>query len=142
MNLGMLPADMQPMPVMMYWAVTRLPLIGLDLPEVAVVLEHRRRDAGVELDVAAEVETVGDVLEVGEDLGLLGELAAPTPLLEQLAGEREAVDVALGVAAGAGVAIPIPGAADAAAGFVDLDGEAHFVSQPPAASPGPRSQRR
>ena len=106
-------------------------VVGLDLPQVGFFAEGGGRDAGVELDVATQVEAVGDVVEVGEDLRLLGVFAAPAPFLEQLLREREAVDVALGVAAGAGVAVPVPGAADAAAGFVDLDGEAHHVPQTP-----------
>ena len=110
------------------YAVT---VAGCYLPEVAVFLKFGRRDTGVELDVGSEVEAVGDVLEVGEDFRLLGVLAAPGPVLEEFFREREAVDVALGVAAGAGVAVPVPGSADAAAGFVDLDGEAHHVPQTP-----------
>ena len=106
-------------------------LAGLDLPQVAVFLKFRRRDAGVELDIGPQVEPVSDMVEIGEDFRLLGILAAPAPLLEQLPGKGEAVDVALGVAAGAGVAVPIPGAADAAPGFVDLDGKAHHVPQTP-----------
>ena len=106
-------------------------VVGLDLPQVGFLPEGGGRDAGVELDVATQVEAVGDVVEVGEDLRLLGVFAAPAPVLEQLLREREAVDVALGVAAGAGIAVPVPGAADAAAGFVDLDGEAHHVPQTP-----------
>jgi hypothetical protein len=46
------------------------------------------------------------------------------PFLLQLVAEGVRVVHALDVAAGAGVAIPIPGAADAAAGFKDPRGEA------------------
>jgi hypothetical protein len=41
----------------------------------------------------------------------------PVPLVEQLLAERVAVGVALGVEAAAGVAVPVPGAADAGAGL-------------------------
>ena len=84
-------------------------------PRRLVVL--RRRDLRVEADVAAQVEPVDHVVEVALGLGLLGEVLLPLPLVEELPGEQVAVRVALGVEPGAGVAVPEPGAADAAAGL-------------------------
>ena len=116
------------MAVMRYWAVTASPW------SVSTVQRSRRlvpvggRHAGLELDVAAEVEAVGDVVEVAQDLRLLGVLAAPLPLLHQVLVERVAVDVRLGVAAGARVAVPVPGAADVVAGF-EHPRQAHLVAQ-------------
>jgi hypothetical protein len=74
--------------------------------------------------VAAEVEPVDDVVEVALGLRLPGEELLPLPLLEQLPGEHVAVGVALGVEPGAGVAVPVPGPADAAACLEQRDGEA------------------
>jgi len=51
---------------------------------------------GLELDVAAEVETIGDVLEVGEHGGLLGLGLGPVPLVHELVRERVAVEGATG----------------------------------------------
>ena len=73
----------------------------------------------VELDVAAQVEAVGDVVDVAQDLRLGGVALGPVPLLLELVGERVRVVQALDVAARARVAVPVPGAADAVAGLVD-----------------------
>src|SRR6516165_4539090 len=43
-----------------------------------------RDDAAVELDVAPQVELVGDVIEIAFGLGLGGKALAPIPLVEQL----------------------------------------------------------
>ena len=47
------------------------------------LVEGRRLHARVELDVAAQVEAVGDVVGVAQDLGLRGVALAPLPLLLQ-----------------------------------------------------------
>ena len=84
-------------------------------------VEQRRRDAGVELHVAAQVEAVGDVVDVLQDLGLGAVALRPLPLLLQLVGEAVGIFQALDVAARAGIAVPEPGAADARAGLVGAD---------------------
>ncbi len=71
----------------------------------------------VELHVPAQVELVGDVVQVAQVLGLAGEALLPVPLLEQLLGEGVAVGDALGVEAGARVAVPVPGAAEVVPGL-------------------------
>ena len=68
-----------------------------------------------EHQVTAEVEVVGDRLEVGEDLGLIGVGATPCPVRR----ERERVQVALDVACRARVDVLPPGAADAVGAFDD-----------------------
>ena len=82
------------------------------------------RDPGGELDVAPQVEPVGDVVGVAEDLRLGGVLLGPLPLLLEVLVEAVGVLHALDVAAGARVAVPVPGAADAVAGLEHLHGEA------------------
>ena len=69
----------------------------------------RRADAGRELDVAAQVEFVGDVVEVGERLGLGREVLFPVPFGEEGGREGVGVAVGLGVEACAWVAVPVPG---------------------------------
>ena len=101
--------------------------IRLDQPAIGVLVEGRRRDAGIEHDLAAQVEAVGDVVGVSEDFRLRRILLRPVPFLVQLLGEREGILQALDVAAGAGIAIPVPRSANAAAGFVNPRGE----SEPP-----------
>jgi hypothetical protein len=54
------------------------------VPAVRGAVERGRRDARVQLDVAPEVEAVGDVVQVAEDLRLRGVALGPLPvLLEQ-----------------------------------------------------------
>ena len=84
-------------------------------------------DRGAEPHVAAEVEPVDHVVEVALGLGLLGEVLLPLPLVEQLLREQVGVRVALGVEPRAGVAVPVPGAADAAAGLEQLRREARLA---------------
>jgi hypothetical protein len=93
--------------------------IRLDQPAIGILVEGCRRDAGIEHDLAAQVEAVGDVVGISEDFRLRRILLRPVPFLVQLFGEREGILQALDVAAGAGIAIPVPGPADAATGFVN-----------------------
>ena len=95
-------------------AETSVAALGRDRPAPRRLVEGGRGDARVELDVAAQVEAVGDVVEVAQDLGLRRVALGPLPLLLELVGEPVGVLQALDVAARAGVAVPVPGAADAA----------------------------
>src|SRR5258707_1651796 len=81
----------------------------------------RGADAAVERDVAAQVEFVGDEVEIAQRLGLRSEMLGPAPFLQQLLREGIAVGVAFGIEAGAGIAIPVPGAADARPGLEHAD---------------------
>ena len=110
-------------------AVTRAPSPVSITQRPAASSKARRLHARVELDVAAQVEAVGDVVGVAQDLGLGGVALAPLPLLLQLVGELVGVLHALDVAARARIAVPVPGAADAAAGLEHARREAH-AAQP------------
>ena len=79
----------------------------------------RRGHPAAELDVAAQVELVGDEVEIAQGLGLAGEMLRPAPFLQELRREGVAVRVAFGVEARARIAVPVPGAADAGAGLED-----------------------
>jgi hypothetical protein len=79
--------------------------------------DRQRGDARVELDVATQIEPVGDVVGVTQDLGLGGVALGPFPVLLQRIGELVGILHALDVAPRTGIAVPVPGAADAAAGF-------------------------
>lgn len=85
---------------------------GPHLPPVGPLVEGHRHDLGAERDVAAQVEPVGDEVEVGLDLGLGGHGLGPHPLLLDLLGEAVGGLDALDVAAGSRVAVVIPCAAD------------------------------
>ena len=79
----------------------------------------RRGDAGVELHVRPQGEPVGDMVGVAQDIRLDGIALRPLPVLLQGVVELVGIEHALDVAARAGIAVPVPGAADPAAGFVD-----------------------
>src|SRR5215813_14157690 len=69
------------------------------------------------------------MLEIAEDFGLLGIALGPLPFLQQLFVPGETIDVGLRVATRAGVAVPIPGAADRFAGFINTYLEPQPVAQ-------------
>ena len=77
--------------------------------------------AGVEGDVAAQVELVGDEVQVFERLGLRREMLGPVPFVEQLLAERVAVGIALRIEPRAGIAVPVPGPAHAGPRFEHPD---------------------
>ena len=98
-------------------------------PAPCAGIPRRRRDARVRPQVGADAEAVGAVLEVAEDLGLVGVRLGPVGLQ----GEGIGVEVRGHVAGGAGVGVRPPGAADAVgrledhevapAGLDQLDGQ-------------------
>src|SRR5262249_21023426 len=76
-----------------------------------------RGDAASELDVATQIELVGDVFAVAQRFRLAGEMLGPFPFLEEVPGEGITVGIALRIEARAGITIPVPGAADLGAGL-------------------------
>ena len=90
-------------------------------PALRGFIETRAHDAAIELDMAAQIEPVCYVLQIAQCFGLRGEMLAPAPFLQQFIGKRIAVGVAFRIKPRAGVAIPIPGAAQIAAGLEHLD---------------------
>ena len=98
----------------------RLALRGGDRPAARGVVPHRLVDAGLELDVLAEVEAVGHVVRVLQDLGLRRVPLAPGPFLLELLVEGERVVQALDVAARARIPVPVPRAAHAVAASITL----------------------
>ena len=103
--------------------------VGRDRPQACVFVEGRGLHSRVEGDVAEQVVPLGDVLEVGAHFMLLGIALGPPPFLPQLLVEHEAVDVAVGVAAGARVPVPPPRPAHAAASLDHACRQAHLVAE-------------
>ena len=103
-----------------------MPVLRLDLPGEPVLVPGRADDPRPEPDIAAQVELVGDEVHIAQGLGLGREMLAPLPFLQQFPGEGKAVAVALGIEARAGIAVPVPGAADIAAGLEHPHPEAKF----------------
>src|SRR6185295_3289855 len=117
---------------------------GLHPPAIRGLVEDGGPNARVQLDVPAEVEAVDDVVDVLHDLGLRRVALAPLPLLLELFGELVGILHALDVAAGAGIAIPEPRAADAASGLEDARREpeaAEPVQHAHAGEPGAHDHR-
>src|SRR5881275_891781 len=99
-------------------------VVGDELPALTRVIPVRRRDLGAEADVATEVITIGDEAEIAQDFRLRCVFFRPGPGAIEFGIERVAVVDGLDVAACAGIAVPVPGAADVA-GLLDHDnGEA------------------
>ena len=96
-------------------------------PLVGGVIPMCGRDCAAELNVAAQVELVGDMVQVSQRVRLGGEMLLPVPFLHQLLRERIAVGPAFGIEAGAGIAVPVPGAADVGARLEDPRGHAEFA---------------
>src|SRR6185437_9705480 len=92
-----------------------------EVPVARLFFPVRGGHAGREGDVAAQVELVGDDVQVFERLGLRREMLGPVPLVEQLLAERVAVGIALRIEPRAGIAVPVPGPADAGARFEHMD---------------------
>ena len=83
-----------------------------NIPTARRFVEYGFRHAGEELDVPPQIETIGDMVDVPQDFRLRCVALRPVPLLLKLIRKRVGIVHALDVAAGAGIAIPIPGAAD------------------------------
>jgi hypothetical protein len=106
-----------------------LPVAGPEAPEAGSLVEDRSLDAGGELDVAPEIEAVGDVVQIAEDLGLAGVALGPLPRLLELGREAVGIFETFDVAARARIAVPVPRAAHAVGGLI------HVRLQPEAAQP-------
>ena len=102
--------------------------VGLDHPFAAGLVIAGTGHAGAELDVAPQVELVGDIIQIPQDLRLPGIAARPLPFEQDLLREGEAVVVAFGITARAGVAVPEPGAAHAV-GHLDHPGAEAKLAQ-------------
>ena len=113
-------------------------------PLVRRVIPMRGRHRAAELHVPAQVELVGDVVQVFQRVGLGREMLLPVPFLHQLLGKRIAIGPAFGIEAGAGIAVPVPGAADIGAGLEHPRGHAQLaqaVEHEHAGNPGADDDR-
>src|SRR4029078_185876 len=76
------------------------------------VIVNRRGNPAARLDVAAQVELVGDTVQIAQRFRLAGKMLRPVPFLQKLLRKRVAVGIAFGIEARAGIPVPVPGAAD------------------------------
>lgn len=79
-------------------------------------------DAGVERDVAPEVEFLVEVCKVLDELVPGWKALGPVPVPPEIL-DGELVDGVVRVDTGAGITVPIPGATQVACCLKDLDGE-------------------
>ena len=98
-----------------------------DLPAPRLLVPVGRADLAAELDVAAQVELVGDLVQVAQRLGLGREMLRPVPLGQEFLGKRIAIGITLRVEARAGVAVPVPGASDTGSGLEHPDLHSEFA---------------
>ena len=94
--------------------------IGLDLPAFGSLVEGRCNHACVEHDLPPQIEAIRDMVGIAKDFGLRRIFLRPAPFLVQLFREREGILQAFDIAARAWIAVPVPGAANAAAGLEHL----------------------
>ena len=109
--------------------MTSSPLSVRTVHRLVALVEFGAGHARVELHVALQVVAFGDMLEITQDFGLLGIAFGPFPLLQQLLVPGEAIDVGVGIATRAGVAVPVPGAANGFTGFINPHLQPQFVPQ-------------
>ena len=86
-------------------------------PEASRFVEGGLHDLAVEAHVFPQVEFFGDAIQVTQIFRLSGEAFLPMPLLEQFLRKRIAIGVAFGIEPRAGIAVPVPGAAEIGGGI-------------------------
>ena len=79
--------DRQPVASTTCFAVTVLPSEVVTDQRIGAFVEFGAIDAGVELDVAAQIKAIGDMVGVFQDLGLRRVALAPVPFLLQFVVE-------------------------------------------------------
>jgi len=88
-------------------------------------VEGCREDPRFEDDIPAEIEAVGDMLGIAQDLRLGGIALSPLPFLLERVRELVGILHAFDIATRAGVTVPIPGTADPTSGLEDSRRETH-----------------
>src|SRR3978361_982742 len=87
----------------------------------------RRGHRSLELDVAPEVELVGDVVQIPFGFRLASEMLLPVPVVEQFLGKGVPVRPTFGAKPGSGITVPVPGAAATGAGLEHPRRQAKFA---------------
>ena len=90
-------------------------------PSVRRFVEDGRCYSRAERDVPPQIESICDMVDVGENFRLAGVPLAPAPFLLKLVRERVGVIHALDVAARAGIAVPVPGSTNIVSRLINPD---------------------
>jgi hypothetical protein len=104
----------------------RTPVVSVNNPLVAGIVEFCGCDNAAKFDIASQIELVSDVVKIGQCLRLRGEQLTPVPLLEQLFRERVAVAITLGIEAASRIPVLVPGAADVVVRLKNANPNAQF----------------
>ena len=113
-----------------------LAIAGRDAPALGPLVPVGGLDPRLELDVPEQIEALGNVVQIAQDLRLGRVALGPVPLLLERFRELIGVLHALHIAARPGVAIPVPGTADAGGGLEDLDRETELSQAMEHVEPG------
>ena len=92
----------------------RLASIRGNCPEILVFIKDSADDAGVELDVLAQIKSVNDMIGIFQNICLVGIFVFPLPLLLQLFIKAVGVLQAGNITTGTRVTVPVPGTTDTA----------------------------
>ncbi|MEZ5504027.1 MAG: hypothetical protein R3E50_15740 [Halioglobus sp.] len=90
-------AESIPAQLTRYGALKRSPAVGFHGPKLRLFIPAGVIDAGAELDVAAQIEAVGNMIQVTLGFRLRGEALRPVPLRQQLVGKPVLVGIGLGI---------------------------------------------
>ena len=99
-------------------------LVCEDRPTFRFIVVVRTRDAGIELDIAPQIESIRDMIQIFQDLRLRRVTFGPLPLLFELWIEGIGIGHTFGIATCPGVAIPVPSTTDPISGFKNLRAQA------------------
>ena len=103
---------------------------GLDRPLLRCFVPMRIRHPSFELNVLFEIVAIGEVFEVGENVGLCRLRLGPLPLVHEFFGKRVRVErAARRIHPRAGVAVVPPGTAYSARAVEGANIESQFVAE-------------
>ena len=116
-------------------------ILGGQVP-IAVTAIYRLFHAPVKADIAAQIMAVSNVVGIGQDFRLPRKPLRPRPFLLQFTVKLIGILQTFNVAAGARIAVPIPGAANPVTGFNSRRRQAHLaqaIEQIHASKAGPNN---
>ena len=124
---GRVGVDSGPIAVTRKAALVLTSVLKRDAPAPRLFLVGCSRNPAPELDVTPQVELVGDIVTIAQGFRLAGKMLGPFPFLQQFLRKGIAIGIAFGIEARAGIAIPVPGAADIGASLEHTDAQAQLT---------------
>ena len=96
-------------------------IFGGNAPRPLLFAERRPLHAGAELDVAPQIEPIGNMVDIAEHLRLGGISFRPPPFLFQLGREHVGIIVTFYIATSAWITVEVPDSAQLVAGLKHRD---------------------